>query len=209
MKIWSNSFADGHLIPGRYAFCVPDPTQHVRLSDNVNPHLAWEGAPEGTKSFAVLCVDPKVPSVGDDVNQEGRTVSASLPRVEFGHWVLVDIPAGTTAIAEGSHSEGVVLRGKSGPEAPGGLRHGINDYTAWFAGDAEMGGDYFGYDGPCPPWNDELMHEYVFTVYALDIATLPVDGKFRFDDVRNAIAGHILAEASITGKYTLNASLQG
>ena len=32
-----------------------------------------------------------------------------------------------------------------------------------------MSGDYFGYDGPCPPWNDSIVHHYVFTVYALDV----------------------------------------
>ena len=35
-----------------------------------------------------------------------------------------------------------------------------------------MFGDYYGYDGPCPPWNDELVHRYVFTLYALDVPRL-------------------------------------
>jgi hypothetical protein len=29
-----------------------------------------------------------------------------------------------------------------------------------------MAGSYFGYDGPFPPWNDSLVHHYVFTLYA-------------------------------------------
>ena len=41
----------------------------------------------------------------------------------------------------------------------------------WFASDKDMAGDYHGYDGPCPPWNDEIPHRYVFTVYALDVAS--------------------------------------
>ena len=41
-----------------------------------------------------------------------------------------------------------------------------------------MSGDYFGYDGPCPPWNDALVHRYVFTLYALDVATLGLQGPF-------------------------------
>ena len=53
---------------------------------------------------------------------------------------------------------------------PRGARQGINDYTGWFAGDKDMAGNYFGYDGPCPPWNDEIPHRYVFTLYALDVA---------------------------------------
>ena len=67
-----------------------------------------------------------------------------------------------------------------------------------------MAGAYFGYDGPCPPWNDAIVHRYVFTLYALDIASVPVDGEFSGQQVRDAIAGHILAEASVSGSYSLN-----
>ena len=59
-----------------------------------------------------------------------------------------------------------------------GTRQGINDYTGWFAGDKDMAGNYFGYDGPCPPWNDEILHHYVFTVYALDVPRLDIAGDF-------------------------------
>ena len=52
----------------------------------------------GTKSFAIVCHDPDVPSKGDDVNQEGRRVPASLPRVDFFHWVLVDLPASSVGV---------------------------------------------------------------------------------------------------------------
>ncbi|WP_341743581.1 YbhB/YbcL family Raf kinase inhibitor-like protein [Azonexus hydrophilus] len=207
MQLSSNSFADGQRIPGDYSFCTPDPARHVCLGSNRNPQLAWSGAPEGAKSFVVICHDPDVPSKGDDVNQEGRTVPASLPRVDFFHWVLVDLPASLSSIAEGEFSSEVTPRGKSGPAAAHGARQGINDYTAWFAGDHDMSGDYYGYDGPCPPWNDEIVHHYVFTVYALDIERLPLDGRFGGAEVRAAMAGHILAQASLTGTYTLNPTL--
>jgi Raf kinase inhibitor-like YbhB/YbcL family protein len=207
MQLSSNSFADGQRIPGDYSFCTPDPARHVCLGSNRNPQLAWSGAPEGAKSFVVICHDPDVPSKGDDVNQEGRTVPASLPRVDFFHWVLVDLPASLSSIAEGEFSSEVTPRGKSGPGAAHGARQGINDYTAWFAGDHDMSGDYYGYDGPCPPWNDEIVHHYVFTVYALDIERLPLDGRFGGAEVRAAMAGHILAQASLTGTYTLNPAL--
>ena len=156
----------------------------------------------------MVCHDPDVPSRGDDVNQEGREVPASLPRVDFFHWLLLDIPAATTEIAAGAQSDGVTPRGKSGPAAPGGLRHGINDNTGWFAGDEQMKGDYYGYDGPCPPWNDEIVHHYVFTLYALDVARCAVEGRFTGQDVRAAIAGHVLGEAKLTGTYTLNPALR-
>ena len=164
--------------------------------------------PTATRSFALLCVDPDVPSQGDDVNQEGREVPAALARVDFFHWVLVDIAAQRRSIARGEFSDGVTARGKPGPAAPGGTRQGINDYTGWFAGDAAMAGDYYGYDGPCPPWNDARMHHYRFTLYALDVASLPLDGAFAGADARQAIAGHVLAEAAVTGRYTLNPRLR-
>lgn len=207
MQLSSNSFADGQRIPGDYSFCTPDPARHVCLGSNRNPQLAWSGAPEGSKSFVVICHDPDVPSKGDDVNQEGRTVPASLPRVDFFHWVLVDLPASISSIAEGEFSSEVTPRGKPGPSAAHGARQGINDYTAWFAGDHDMSGDYYGYDGPCPPWNDEIIHHYVFTIYALDIERLPLEGRFGGAEARAAMAGHILAQASLTGTYTLNPAL--
>ena len=207
MRLTSNSFTDGSRIPADLAFCLPDPAHHVCLGKNRNPQLSWHDAPTGTRSFAVICHDPDVPSRGDDVNQEGRTVSAALPRVDFFHWVLIDLPASLATLAEGEFSSTVTPRGKPGPQAPHGARQGVNNYTEWFAGDHDMRGDYYGYDGPCPPWNDEIVHRYVFTVYALDIEKLPLAGKFGGTEVRAAIAGHILAEASLHGTYTLNPAL--
>lgn len=204
MQLTSSSFADGQPIPGQYAFAVPDAAERIKLSDNRNPPLRWSGAPEGTRSFVLICHDPDVPSVGDDVNQEGRTISADLPRVDFYHWVLVDLPADTTEIAAGQFADGIVARGKPGPDTAHGARQGINDYTNWFATDPEMSGDYYGYDGPCPPWNDELVHRYVFTLYALDVPRCDVSGRFGGSEVLEAIKGHVLAQASLTGTYTLN-----
>ena len=160
MKLTSSSFDDGGVIPAEYAFCAPDPKTHATLSKNQNPHLAWTEVPMGTKSFTIICHDPDVPSKGDDVNQEGRRVPASLPRVDFFHWVLVDLPASSVGVNVGEFSSSVTPRGKPGPRAPHGARQGINDYTGWFASDKGMAGDYHGYDGPCPPWNDELLHHY-------------------------------------------------
>jgi Raf kinase inhibitor-like YbhB/YbcL family protein len=208
VKLASSSFDDGAPIPAKYAFCAMDPATHVTLSENLNPHLAWTEVPMGTKSFAIVCHDPDVPSRGDDVNQEGRVVPRSLARIDFFHWVLVDLPASQVGVNVGEFSSEVTSRGKPGPEAPHGARQGINDYTGWFAADAQMAGDYYGYDGPCPPWNDEIAHRYVFTVYALDIARLPVKGSFGGNDVRKAVQGHVLAQAAITGRYTLNPAVK-
>ena len=70
-----------------------------------------------------------------------------------------------------------------------------------------MAGNYGGYDGPCPPWNDTRMHGYRFTIYALDVASLGLSGAFTGHQVREAMKGHILAEASITGLYNLSPSV--
>ena len=207
MKLTSTSFNDGQRIGGNFAFCIPDPAHHVCLGENLNPQLTWTGAPAGTRSFVVICCDPDVPSKGDDVNQEDRGVPASLPRVDFFHWVLIDLPASINEIRQGEFSNDVSPRGKPGPLTLHGARHGINDYTGWFAEDNDMRGHYFGYDGPCPPWNDEIRHRYVFTVYALDVEQLPVDGIFTGQQVRAAMQSHILNQASLTGTYTLNPSL--
>jgi phosphatidylethanolamine-binding protein (PEBP) family uncharacterized protein len=85
--------------------------------------------PEGPKSFALIVHDYDVLSRADDVNQEGREVPASLPRVDFFHWLLLDVPATEREIAASRHSNGVTPRGKPGPTTPDGLRHGINDFT--------------------------------------------------------------------------------
>lgn len=204
MKFTSSSFGNNAKIPGEFAFGVPDPKTHVALSNNRNPAFEWSEAPAGTASFALICHDYDVPSKGDDVNQEGRSVPPTLPRVDFYHWVLVDLPADATSIAAGEFSDRVTPRGKPGPDGPRGTRQGINDYTGWFAADKDMAGSYFGYDGPCPPWNDTIPHHYVFTLYALDVEKVPLSGPFTGPEVLHAIRGHVLGQASWTGTYSLN-----
>jgi phosphatidylethanolamine-binding protein (PEBP) family uncharacterized protein len=209
MKLWSTSWVNGERIPVRCAAGKPDGAGGATFSDNLNPHLAWSEVPAGTRSFALICHDFDVPSRGDDVNQPGREVPADLPRVDFFHWVLVDLPATLGQMAEGEFSRGFTARGKSGPATLHGARQGLNDYTGWFAGNADMAGSYFGYDGPFPPFNDSLVHHYVFTLYALGSARAPVEGSFTGAQVRQAIYAHVLAEATHSGTYTLNKRLLG
>ncbi|HEY0233221.1 MAG TPA: YbhB/YbcL family Raf kinase inhibitor-like protein [Dokdonella sp.] len=209
MHLRSDDFRDMQPIPDGLAFGMPGAGgEPIVLSANRNPHFAWSDVPEHTHSFVLLCVDPDVPSVGDDVNQPGHRVAASLPRVEFVHWLLVDIPRECRELAKASCSDGVVAHGKRTPHGPPGSRQGLNDYTGWFAGDADMAGDYLGYDGPCPPWNDERLHHYHFRLYALDSASLDVPARFTLTDVRTAMRTHVLAEAAVTGTYSLNPALR-
>jgi Raf kinase inhibitor-like YbhB/YbcL family protein len=203
MHLRSDSFQPYDFIDLKYAFGKAHATRHVELSSNLNPHLAWSDVPEGTRSFALLAWDPEVPTVGTDVNQEGRSVPLDLPRADFFHWVLYDLPADLREIAAGAHASGVTARGKAPGAAPQGLQ-GLNDYTGWFAGDPDMAGNYGGYDGPCPPWNDTRVHAYIFEIYALDVPKLEVEGRVDGAAVRRALPGHVLGSARITALYTLN-----
>lgn len=80
---------------------------------NQRPELAWRGAPEGTKSYAVTFYD-----------QDAPTGSG------FWHWVLFDIPAETTVLPDGpiplGSREGNTdfgVPGYFGPCPPVGRRH--------------------------------------------------------------------------------------
>ncbi len=203
MKLEIPSFAKDAFIPEEYAFCIPATKDHVQSGKNRNPHLKWSNVPAEAKSLAIICVDPNVPSVGDNVNKEGVTVSKDLSRVDFYHWVLVDMPTSLHEIKAGQDANGVTPHGKKPGATDYGVR-GINDYTHWFAGDKKMDGQYGGYDGPCPPWNDEVLHHYHFKLFALDVKTLGLQGNFDGKAAVAAMKGHILAESEWVGTYSLN-----
>jgi len=79
MKLASNSFRDGdylgqeHILSADYGFGCG--------GSNKSPHLKWEGAPAGTKSFALMCFDPDAPTGSG-----------------FWHWVVVNIPPDVTEL---------------------------------------------------------------------------------------------------------------
>jgi len=203
VQIHSDSFYNGQPIPSDYAAGTAD-----GFGPNRNPHLAWDNIPEGTASFVLLCIDPDVPTVAEMVGRTDVEIPAEQPRTEFVHWVMVDIPANVREIAAGSCSDAVVPGGKHNPAGPAGARQGLNDYTGWFANNPQMAGDWLGYDGPYPPSNDLRIHRYVFRVFALDVAYLPVPERFTAADALHAMEGHVLAEASIHATYTLHPNLR-
>ena len=198
MKIHSDSFEHGKAIPVEFAMGAAE-----GFGGNRNPHLAWTDAPSGAKSFALLCIDTDAPTDGALVADAATPIPDEHPRGDFIHWAVADIPASTHDIPAGSCSDGITQQGKGAGLDAGG-RRGMNDYTGWFAGDEDMGGQYFGYDGPYPPAHDLRVHRYFFRLFALDIAALTLPEYFTAGDVLKAMHGHVLAEASTYGTYTLN-----
>jgi len=199
MHIRSDSFTAGQPMPAEFAMGAA-----AGLGGNRNPQLAWDEVPAGTASFALLCIDPDAPSDAGVAGKPGYEIPVDFVRAQFVHWVMADIPADVRSIEAGSCSDGITVHGKTAPAGPAGARQGLNDYTGWFAGNAEMGGDYFGYDGPYPPPNDLRPHRYFFRLFALDVPALDLPPRFGAGEVLRAMQGHVLAEAALYGIYSLN-----
>jgi len=181
LQITVEGIEGGRPIPDKFAWCVSDGQQ----GDNISPEIRWSGAPDGTRSFALFVVDKDSPVDRAPVNAREQHILRNAARRDFYHWLLVDIPAQATGVAEGSDGGGVI---------------GRNDF-----GKAGTGAN--GYDGPCPPWNDELWHRYGFTVYALDVPSLLLEQGFAADEARAAMAGHVLAETEAVSLYSTNREL--
>ena len=147
----SSAFASGDAIPMR--FTCDDA--------NVSPPLAWSGAPAGTKCYALIVDDPDAPD-------------PAAPKRVWVHWVLYDIPAKVTELAEGAAS--IV-----------GAHDGTNDDKTT------------GYSGPCPPVG---RHRYFHKLYALDALLGDLGAGARKADVERAMAGHVLATAELMGTYS-------
>ena len=203
MQIHSHSFQNRQSIPPEFALGARDGKDG--LGGNRNPHLAWEDVPEGTRSFALLCIDTDAPTDGALVADAATPIPVEHPRGDFVHWAIANIPAGVREIAAGSCSDGLTVHGKPAGQDAGGAR-GLNDYTGWFAGDPAMAGQYHGYDGPYPPPHDLRVHRYFFRLFALDCAQLALPDTFTAGDVLRAMHGHVLAETAIHGTYSLNAA---
>jgi Raf kinase inhibitor-like YbhB/YbcL family protein len=107
LRISSPAFMDHGPIPERYTVD----------GENVSPRLSWGGAPEGTRSFALVVHDPDAPLVDG-----------------FTHWVLYGIPPDATGLPEGSShftagTNSAGAAGYGGPAPPPG--HGAHHYYFW------------------------------------------------------------------------------
>lgn len=193
-----------HTIPTRDAVCVPKAKGHMGFGPDINPAISWSRGPRGTLSYAVLIEDWDSPGAHRDwMNRPDRQLTAGVLRKTFFHEVLVDIPPDVTSIAQGEVSHGLVPHGKPPSASPVGVP-GLNDYVGVFAGNPAMTGRYFGYDGPCPPWNDQVVHEYHFIVYALNVARLDLEPGFDGPEALAAMHGKVIARGEEIGRYTTN-----
>jgi len=202
LQVTLSGLAQNGDLPVSAAFCLPKTTQP--LKHDISPGLHWSRGPAGTESYAVMMVDPDVVKNLSLMNKPGVTIPSNAPRMNIYHWELVDIPVAIHDLPAGAGSDGFVSGGKPVGATPFGIT-GSNDYWPYFNKNpkmpAAMKGPYGGYDGPCPPSNDQLVHGYVFKVYALDVKTLGLSGQFFAPDVLKAMQGHVLATGEAMAKF--------
>jgi Raf kinase inhibitor-like YbhB/YbcL family protein len=149
LDVSSPAFVPEGMIPAKYT-CE---------GGNVSPPLVWSTVPAGTRTVALICDDPDAPG--------GSWV----------HWVLFDLPASVSSLAEKVEATG---------NLPNDVRQGANDFGK------------LGYGGPCPP--PGKAHHYFFKVYALDIK-VPLRPGVKKADLLQAMEHHILAEGVLMAKF--------
>lgn len=178
-------------IDPKFAYCVGKDGN----GENIRPEISWKNAPEGIKSFAIIVVDPDVPTDFTDAGKEDKIIPADQKRQDFVHYALIDIPANTNKIEAGTG------RGSKKTKESVGIA-GVNDYAV-FMPDAKPE-DYIGWDGMCPPWNDERIHHYNFIVYAFKTKTIGLKDNFKASEAYNLAKENAVVEARIIGTYTRN-----
>jgi Raf kinase inhibitor-like YbhB/YbcL family protein len=148
-QLTSPSFGEGQMIPVRHTCDGPD----------VSPPLNWSAVPEGTMTLALICDDPDAPM--------GTWV----------HWVIYNIPATGTGLAENV---------PKAEQLPDGTCQGMNDFRR------------VGYGGPCPPPGSA--HRYFFRIYALS-GRIEHPGGLTKAQLLQEMNGQILASARLMGRY--------
>jgi len=167
----STSFKNGETLPMKYVF-----NSFGCNGKNISPDLHWGNPPSGTKSFALTVYDPDAPTGSG-----------------WWHWTVFNIPADATSLKEGEKFVTYAKNNssvKSVDEVPFGKNVG--------QGRTDFGKP--GYGGPCPPEGDQP-HHYVFTLYAIKEAKLPLN-----KDASGAMVGYMtnansIAKLSITAMF--------
>ncbi len=131
---------------------------------NLSPALEWHGAPANAKSFAITVYDPDAPTGSG-----------------WWHWVVYNIPAGTTKLAQGAGDASKKL-------LPAGAMQGNTDFGMP------------GYGGPCPPKGDKP-HRYIFTIHALDVPKIDVPANATAAYVGFNLHAHSVGHATLTAMY--------
>jgi len=149
LTLSSSAFAAGKSIPAEFS-CK---------GRNISPALAWSGAPTNTASYALIVEDPDAPSG------------------TFVHWVIYNIPAASSGLAQGVAQT---------PTLDDGTAQGKNSGNSQY------------YEGPCPPSGT---HRYFFRLYALDTRLNLAPGATA-EQLRKAIQGHVLAQGELMGTFS-------
>ncbi len=150
------------LVSPSFAHNGAIPSKHTCDGVETSPALQWSGLPAGTRSLALIVDDPDAPD-------------PAAPKRVWVHWVLYNLPADSTGLAEGVDAA----------QLPKGAKQALNDW------------ERTGYGGPCPPIG---RHRYFFKLYALD-AELQDLGKGGKGELMAAMQGHVIGETELVGTY--------
>jgi Raf kinase inhibitor-like YbhB/YbcL family protein len=150
LTLTSTAFTHGSEIPSKYT-CE---------GQDISPPLAWSGIPAEAKSLILIIDDPDAPD-------------PAAPKMTYVHWVLYNIPASASSLAEAVQ------------QPPAGTRNGLNDWRR------------AGYGGPCPPIG---RHRYFHKLYALD-TLLPDLNNPNKATLEAQMKGHVIAQAELVGTY--------
>ena len=138
------------------------PAEYTCEGKDISPPLAWSGVPKAAKSLVLIVDDPDAPD-------------PAAPKMTWVHWLLYNLPPGSTGLPEEVGSK----------NSPAGTKEGVNDWKRT------------GYGGPCPPIG---RHRYFHKLYALGVV-LPDLGKPTKIQLEQAMQGHILAQGELIGTY--------
>lgn len=153
LKVWSDDFTDGGELP----------KIHSAEGGNISPHLAWSGAPENTASYLITAFDPDAP----------------IPS-GYWHWLIADVPANITELAQGMGESDLTLNGA--------MFHLASD------------GGAYSYEGAAPPPGDHP-HRYMFTVHALSVDTLELEPEDTPAKASFLALFNTIARGTITATY--------